>query len=250
MIHWDNRSFVTILRIENGPVNAIDLEMFTELIETLQELKQSSSTHAVVLTGTGKAFSAGVDLFRVLDGGRDYIEKFLPILATGLEELFLFPKPVVVAMNGHAIAGGCIMACACDYRIAADGAGKIGVPELLVGVPFPAIALEIVRFAASSGRAQEIVYTGRYYNLPEAKERGLIDEIVQPEECVNRACEISEKLGSIPASTFRTTKHQLRSIAIQQVRQRNEDSKELVAAWSDPAIHEVIRKYLDKTIRK
>lgn len=250
MIHRDNRGSVTILRIEHGPVNAIDLEMFTELRQTLQELEQSSSTQAVVLTGSGKAFSAGVDLFRVLKEGRDYIEKFLPVLATGLEELFLFPKPVVAAINGHAIAGGCIMGCACDYRIAADGAAKIGVPELLVGVPFPAIALEIVRFAASSGRTQEIVYTGRYYNLAEAKERGLIDEIVPPEECVDRACEVSQKLGMLPPATFRMTKHQLRNVAIERARQEDEGSNEIVEAWSDPAIHEVIRNYLDKTIRK
>jgi enoyl-CoA hydratase/carnithine racemase len=248
MIHREDRESVATLRIEHGKVNAIDLEMFTELRQRLEEIKQSS-IEAVVLTGTGKSFSVGVDLFRVLQDGRPYIEKFLPVLSGGLEDLFLFPKPVIALINGHAIAGGSILACACDFRIATDGPSRIGIPELLVGVPFPPSALEIVRFAAPQF-VQEIVYTGRYYDLVEALDLALIDEIVLPEASATRAFELAKQFGAIPATSFKMTKHQLRYPAIQKARASITDSRQIVDAWSDPEIHEIIRNYLAKTINK
>jgi hypothetical protein len=114
-----------------------------------------SDARAVVLTGAGSIFCAGVDLFRVVDEGADYVRRFLPSLADVIRKLFMLPKPVVAAANGHAIAGGCILVAACDYRLMARGGGRIGVPELLVGVPFPAIALEILRFALAPERMQD-----------------------------------------------------------------------------------------------
>ena len=103
MIHREIRNQVAVIRLDHGKVNAIDIELFAALSDELVSLA-SHPVRAVVLTGTGKAFSAGVDLFRVLEGGKEYLEKFLPAFSIGLETLFLFPKPVVAAVNGHAIA--------------------------------------------------------------------------------------------------------------------------------------------------
>ena len=85
---------------------------------------------------------------------------FLPAMNQAFEALFAFPKPVVAAVNGHAIAGGCIMACCADYRIMAREPGRIGIPELLVGVPFPVVPLEIVRFATPPQHLQALIYRG------------------------------------------------------------------------------------------
>ena len=74
-----------------------------------------------MLTGSGSIFSAGVDLRRLLAEGEDYLRRFVPLIGEGFQRLFAFPRPVVAALNGHAIAGGCIVACACDRRIAAAG---------------------------------------------------------------------------------------------------------------------------------
>ena len=74
-----------------------------------------------MLTGTGTVFSAGVDLRRLTEGGRDYVQAFLPLLGDAFFKTFTFPKPLIAAVNGHAIAGGCILACACDYRIMSAG---------------------------------------------------------------------------------------------------------------------------------
>ena len=103
---------------------------------------RGSDAKAVVLTGQGKIFSAGVDLKRLSEGGADYIRKFLPVLHKLYDTVFYHPKPVVAAINGHAIAGGCVLACCADRRIMAREGGRIGVTESLVGVPFPALAFD------------------------------------------------------------------------------------------------------------
>jgi enoyl-CoA hydratase len=132
-ISVDAHAGVHLVTVENGPVNVLDLELLRGLAETFHGLAEAD---AVVLAGAGRAFSAGVDLHRILDGGRDYVAEFLPALSAALRAVFDHPRPVVAAVNGHAIAGGCVLVAACDRRLMS--AGTIGVTELLVGVPFPA----------------------------------------------------------------------------------------------------------------
>src|SRR5216683_6145023 len=135
-----------------------------------------SSARAVVLTGTGAIFSAGVDLVRLLEGGAPYIREFLPALSTMLATVFAHPKPVVAAINGHAIAGGCVLACAADRRLMAREGGRIGVTELLVGVPFPPAAMEIMRCATAPQYFEEAIFSGATYAPPDAVTRGLVHE--------------------------------------------------------------------------
>ena len=248
MIHCEPRGPVSVLRMEHGKVNALDVELFEALDRELSAVEASDS-RAVVLTGSGKAFSAGVDLFRILNGGEDYLHRFLPLLSSGLERLFLFPKPVVAAINGHALAGGCIIACACDYRVMARGPATIGVTELRVGVPFPATPLEILRFAAAPHTIQETIYSGRPYSPEEGLVRGLIDEITEPEGLLERACEVAAGYGEIPAESFRITKHQLRRPVMERAAAEPMDG-EIREQWSSPEIHTAVRGYLQKTIGK
>ena len=186
----------------------------------------------------------------MLNGGREYLEKFLPLLVGTFEKLFLCSKPTIAAINGHAIAGGSILACACDYRIAAKGDSKIGVPELLVGVPFPPLALEIMRFAVSTEALQEIVYTGRTYGVEQSLQKGMVDEIVSPELFLQRAIEMAVQFGRIPQRAFRMAKRQLRRPVIERARQFGPSEEEILNEWSAPATLEIIRGYLQKTIGK
>ncbi|MBI3948870.1 MAG: enoyl-CoA hydratase/isomerase family protein [Acidobacteria bacterium] len=250
MIHREDRDSVAVLRIEHGKANAIDTELLTELADKLNELEQSSA-RAVVLTGTGSIFSAGIDLFRVLNGGREYIEALLSTLTGSLLELFTFPRPVVAAINGHTIAGGCIVTCACDYRIMAEGGGKIGVPELVVGVAFPSLALEILRFVAPNQHVQEMVYTGRTYSVEDAFRRGLIDEIASPEALLDRACEVAAGFGAISPQAFEITKRQLRRPALDRFeRYRYAVDDEAMRVWTSSETEAIIRGYLQRTVGK
>src|SRR5262249_34400410 len=125
-------------------------------------------------------------------------------------ELFEFPRPVVAAVNGHAIAGGCILTCACDYRIMAEGNGRIGVTELLVGVPFPALPLEILRNCVAPQCFQRAVYTGQTYTPQEAVVAGLIDEVSALESLLIRSLERARQMSAISQRAFAITKTKMR----------------------------------------
>ena len=177
------------------------------------------------------------------------MERVLPAFGFVLEKFFLFPKPVVAAINGHAIAGGCLMTLAGDYRLMASGNGRIGVPELLVGVPFPPSVIEVIRFAVPPQHLQSLMYTGRTLQPDDALRFGLIDEVVAPEALVPRAEEVARGLAGLPPRIFAMTKRQLRDKTISRAKHyANELDSDVRELWSDPATHERIRAYLARTV--
>src|SRR5262245_40861984 len=228
----------------------MDVELCQGLTARFEELR-SDPAQAIVLTGEGRIFSAGVDLLRVLDGGADYLSAFLPALSQLFETAFSFPKPVVAAINGHAIAGGCVLACAADYRVVARGAGRMGVPELLVGVPFPTCDLEIMRFATAPQYFQSLVYGGGTFSPEEAEVRGLVDAVVEPERLIDRAVEIAESLAAQPPAAFALTKQQLREPAMRRIRDEGPRVDPLVReTWARPESLAAIRAYVARTFKR
>ncbi len=249
MLEKELTNSILTIRLAHGKVSAFDRELSVALQSALEEAAADDGIGAVVLTGTGSTFSAGVDLPRMVNSGGDYIQEFVESLDAMLRGAFVFPKPVVAALNGHAIAGGAILAFACDYRLMSGG--RIGVPEMLVGVPFPAMALAVVRFAMPRQHLQSMIYFGRTIEAEAAKTMGIIDEILPPDEILGRAREIAKTLSSIPRETFRLTKRQLREPYLRDAsRIALASTDEIDAIWAAPETHEHIRAYLAKTIRK
>jgi enoyl-CoA hydratase len=240
MIDVQRRDDVAVIELRHGRVNALDLELVGALAVTVRELAEAP----IVLTGRGGVFSAGVDLRRLVDGGADYVARFLPALDDALLAVFEAPGPVVAAVNGHAIAGGCILAAACDIRLMSGG--RIGVPELLVGLPFPVAALEIMRHAAGS-RADELALTGRTVDTSAALALGLVHEIVPPESLLEEAVRRAGALAQIPALTYRLTKEQLRGGARQRIEAaRRAHDERILAAWQREDARAAVAAYLDR----
>jgi enoyl-CoA hydratase len=249
MIARTQQDGVLTLRLAHGKASALDVELLDALLGELDGIAEDVG--ALVLTGTGLIFSAGVDLFRLTRDGPDYVRDFLPRLSRFLRRLFSFPRPVVAAVNGHAIAGGCVIALAADVRLMAEGVGRIGVPELLVGVPFPAAALEIVRFAVPRERLQSLIYTGRTLPAQEALGAGLVDEVVAPGDLLTRAQELARQLATIPPAVFSLTKQSLRAGALERIDKGGErQDPAALEVWSAPQTHEYIREYLRRTLGK
>jgi enoyl-CoA hydratase len=246
MIDVERLGSIVVMRLDAPPVNALDREVLQAITKTLGEI-EASDARAVVLTGTGPVFSAGADLFRVLNEGDEYLRTSLAALIEAFGSLFRFPRPVVAAVNGHAIAGGAVLTCACDYRVSASGDHKIGFAELRVGVPFPAWALEIARWGTRPEFLQEVVYLGRSYDPTGAKERGLIDEIVEPDALMDRSREIAERLASMPPVTFRLMKEALRRPVVERVEASAQADAAARAAWGSEEVREAIRAFLMKT---
>ncbi|HEY3056792.1 MAG TPA: enoyl-CoA hydratase/isomerase family protein [Thermoanaerobaculia bacterium] len=234
---------ILTLRLAHGKASALDLELSESLRIELETVAKNPRARAVILTGTGSIFSAGVDLPRLVDAGGDYVERFVGALDALLRAMFLFPRPMVAAINGHAIAGGALMAFACDYRLMSSG--RIGVPEALVGVPFPPLALEIVRYTIPVQHLQSMIYLAKTIEAKPARTMGIVDEVVSSDQLLSRARAIAAQLADIPPAAFALTKRQLREPYLREAR-----SDEIVALWSSPVIHDRIRAYLAKTIGK
>jgi enoyl-CoA hydratase len=249
MIHRESLDHeVVLLRIEHGKVNALDTEVLSELRAHLDALRGEGAP-AIVLTGSGKAFSAGVDLYRVIDGGAEYVRHFLPLIGTAVRRLICYPRPVVAALNGHAIAGGFVLACAADRRLMAAGSGKAGVTELPVGVPFPWYALEVVRVLAGERLCRQMVYTGGLLDGAAAHAAGLVDELVAPDRLIERALEVVRQMAKIPHDSFRLVKRQLwEPVLTRAEREEEAHDREVLEVWEAPATHRAIRLFLQRTL--
>jgi enoyl-CoA hydratase len=249
MIDLVRRGRLAVLEIRHGKANAIDLEFCEALGRRLEDARESGVA-AVVITGEGRMFSAGVDLLRVVDGGAPYVRAFLPAFRSVFETLFDYPMPVVAAVNGHAIAGGCVLACAADYRLMAAGTARIGVPELLVGVPFPTVAFETVRSAGSS-RLRHLIFTGRTLLPEEALAAGMVDSVVGPETLFDEAVRTAGQLADRPLAAFVLTKRQFRAAAMARIAANRETvDREVEDLWCADSTLRTIRSYVERTLKK
>lgn len=250
MIEVAQRGRVAIMTLRRGKANALDSELCQAIVGRFEELN-ASTAGAVVLTGEGKIFSAGVDLVRAVEGGAPYLREFLPLLSKALETVFFHPRPVVAALNGHAIAGGCVLACAADRRLMARDSGTVGIPELRVGVAFPAVAFEIMRFVTAPHVFEDTVFGGATFPPEAARERGFLHEIVAPGELLDRAVAAAEALAAFSPAAFAVAKMQSRK-RVEDTLQRSGESVDAAVReiWTNPDTAMRMRDYIAKTFKK
>ncbi len=247
MIEVNVTTNIALIRMNHGKVNAMDLEFCLALTRELNQVTASNAV-AAILVGNDRVFSAGVDLVTLLERGQEYLEQFLPALVECFETLFRFPKPLVAAINGHAVAGGCVIATAADRRLI-HGKARIGVPELRVGVPLPSIAIEMIRFAVAPEALRSLVNVGKTHRGEEAIRVGLADELVDRDALMSRAMESVQELLTIPNSVFAISKQQLRAPANRMAKQNETEFEARVfALWRSREIRDVIAEYVSKRL--
>jgi enoyl-CoA hydratase len=236
---------VKIVELAHGKVNALDVEVLDALDGVLAALSTDGAVTAIVLTGAGSVFSAGVDLRRVVEEDPAYAGPLISGLSRTLEALFAFAKPTVCAVNGPAIAGGCVLACACDWRIAAEDV-RLGANELAVGVSLPASALEIMRFSCGDHSA-EVLYGAEILDAKRAREVGILDEVVASGNLLDRAVEVAGKFGSIDPEAFGLAKQQLRRPALELMRSGASKIDDAVTRqWASPSTRAQLTEQLQK----
>jgi len=248
MVELEERGIVTILRMAAGKGNALNLDFCQALDERLQKLERGPAK-AVVLTGQENVFSAGVDLPALVSGGPDYVRRFVPVMVAGFERLVLFSKPLIAAVNGHAIAGGAILMLACDQRILARGKSRVGLTEIRVGVEFPSWALEVARFFTPPEHLSTLILTGRTWPPEEALARGLVDELVDADDLLERACAVAAELAAIPAATYSATKKSLRQPLVERARHLTATlGPALVEKWCAPETLQAVADFAARNI--
>lgn len=250
MIEVSHDGDIAILRMAHGKANAQSVEFCDAVAMALRE-QDHGPARAVVLTGTGSIFSAGVDLVRISAEGSGYVRRFLPALNGMFQAAFDMKKPLVAAVNGHAIAGGCVLACCADVRIMARGQGHIGITEILVGVPFPALAFEVMRFAAHPQYLADMALSGAVYLCDEARVRGLVDEVVEAGDLMSRATAAARTLAALSPAAFAATKEQLRQqVKDNMAKHAARVDRRVEEVWASDQTLQNIRDFVAKTIKK
>src|SRR5262245_17875197 len=140
----EQREEVALIRLRAGKANAMDQPFLRGLIRLIDELA-TSRAGAAVLTGYEGYFSAGLAIPSLIGLQRDELRSFLSLFEEAMRRVLECPLPVVAAVNGHAIAGGCVLALQCDVRLMADGPGRIGLNEVQLGIGLPASVIEPLR---------------------------------------------------------------------------------------------------------
>lgn len=240
MLDLEERGEITIVRLAHGKVNALDVELLQAIAKAFGSLERGRT---VVFTGAGRSFCAGVDLKRILDGGPEYVQVFRPALSAAVKAVFYHPGPVVAAVNGHAIAGGCVLAAACDIRLMSGG--TIGLSEMLVGVPFPGVPLEVMRHALGPA-TRRFVMTAQLLSPQDALAAGLIDQVTKPEALLEAALAEAERLSRISPDVYEFTKRQLQGPARERIEGlRQSDDEASTRMWASSAVQESINGFMD-----
>lgn len=248
MIEVNRQNGLATLRMDYGKVNAMDFEFCQTLIDRLEELQNDDSCHAVVITGKENIFSAGINLKHWLSESVDYVVPFIDKLEQLFQVVFYFRKPCIAAINGHAIAGGCMLAGACDYRIIA-GESKIGIPEMRVGVPLPITAIEILRFKADAKAFESVVTGGATFVGKEAVEAGLADQWCDDYQMEGAVSAAAERLCSIPPVTFWFTKRQVRNLVLHNIKTSTEQLRDdFTEIWCSDETRAAVQSYVDERL--
>ncbi len=228
--HREDADGIALVRFDRPPVNAIDLAV-TEELGLLASGLERSPPEALVLTGTGATFSAGLDLKAVPSYGPAELRTLVLSLNRMVRRLYGLPCPVVAAVNGHAMAGGLVMALACDLRIAADGAARLALSEVNVGIPFPLGPMVVVNDIAGGVARRDLALFGRVFDPSAALAAGLVDELVAPDRLLARARERARELASLKG--YAAIKGQLRAASLAELDRAiaaNDDP--IFKAWS------------------
>jgi enoyl-CoA hydratase len=206
---------VVVLTLDRPPVNALETSFVGDLAATLEA--ESREAQALVLTGTGKAFSAGVDTKAAATLDREGQHAGVEAINSLVMTLFGLPLPVVAAVNGHALGGGLIVPLACDVLVATRADCKLGLTEVVAGVPFPAAPLTVCRHRLSAPAYNNLCLTGRVIGPEEALALGVVDELAAPQRLVDRASEVAAELAGYPA--YAQVKDQVRATARAEMEQ-------------------------------
>ncbi len=235
-----------ILALAGDKVNALDREVLDEIVAFIDFCEQDTGTGALVLTGEGSIFSAGLNVSEILANEATYTEALLDDFEAALVRLVRCPLPTVAAINGPAVAGGCLLACACDRRIIANEA-RIGVTELRVGVSFPVVAVELLKHVCGS-QAERLMFAAELLDADEACSCGLAHQSLPRSEVRAAAILAAEQLASFDAVAYALAKASARRVMLLSLEDESAESldRQVGDHWQDDTTKANLERLLSK----
>jgi enoyl-CoA hydratase/carnithine racemase len=252
LVHYSTDAGIAVLQLDDPPANTYTYEMFRQLDEAILRARMDNEVHVLVLRGAGeKFFSAGADINMLQKADPTFKYYFCLHANETLLRLEKTPKLVIAALNGTCVGGGLEIAMACDLRIARRDGGKIGLPEVALGVlPGTGGTQRLARLIGKA-RALELVATGRTFAFDEALELGLINRVIEDADFMKAALEYARQFLP-PNKAAKAVGHIKRSIqsgiemdlydglALEQELQiqlfRSEDAREGLDSWVDKRV--------------
>jgi len=235
----DRSEDVAILRLQGGKANAMSADVL-DMIERLVDRFEGSEARAAVLVGYERYFSAGLALPLLVELERPAMKAFIERFGDVMLRVFRCARPIVAAINGHAIAGGCVLALQCDWRVMVDGSdARIGLNETQLGIGLPSSVLEPLKLAVPPASLVPIAYEGRLFSPAEALGLGLVHELSPADELEPRAVARARALATVPSTAVAQVKLGLRRPALETIaRVSAEETERWLDTWFSPAARE------------
>jgi enoyl-CoA hydratase len=223
---------IAVVTLASPPMNAMDAVLLEKLANLFEGLAADRAVRAAVIAADGPAFSAGLNLKTTPGLDRLGQRRLVDALNDCFGTLYAWPKPLVAAVNGHAIAGGLILALCADWRIVADVPLQISLAEVRVGVTYPVAPLAIARRELAPSAARRLILLGETIDAAMADALAIMDERVPAEALLARAIAQAERHATLPPQAFATTKRELRAAELERIdAARAGNGEPRLAAW-------------------
>ncbi len=228
------------LLLDASPVNALRADRLFGLADVIEAAEAADHVRAIVISSALRVFSAGLDLKVARDFDTSDQAAIVEGLNVGFLRLFACPKPVIVAVNGAAIAGGLFFVLGADHRLSSPRA-TFGLAEVRVGVDFPVGPMEIARAMLAPNDLRRLMMRGQAIRAEDARDAGLIDRIVPEENLITEAMQDAAEFAAIPAAAYASVKQQIRGETIERIKTQMGQPR---ADWFMPGTREAMTAML------
>lgn len=234
-----------VVRIGRDHGNAINDEVVDGLITACQELEGDPAVRGMMLAATGKLFCPGLDLHELVGYDRTRMTRFVDRFNACILVLYTFSKPMVAALHGHTVAGGCVISLTADWRVLCRGA-KVGLNEVRVGVPFPFGVSMVMRETVPREHLEEVALFGWNYTDERAVEVGLAHELHEAEGFDEHCRDRLRELAAKDPAAFAVTKRYLRAATVERIRAHDAlFAREFVDSWFSEPTRRRIQQIVD-----
>jgi enoyl-CoA hydratase len=250
-VRLERQGPLAVLRLDKARGNAIDEPMVEALLDAVAEIGSDDATRGVLLASAHpKLFCPGLDLVALVDYDRPAMERFMARFEEATLALYALPKPVVAAVAGAAVAGGCILALTADHRVLRQGS-PIGLNEVRVGVPLPGWVVALLRASLTPAALTRVALLGQNFTDHEAREVGLAHEVLPPDGFESAARARLDELASRDPTAQGTTKAWLRHPVLAEMEMdAAERRSQFLDAWFSPAARQKIRETVSSLTRR
>jgi len=232
-----------VVELNRGKVNALNEALVRELADAFRGLKHDPGADSIVLTGRGRFFSFGFDIPEFMNSSKEEFTRFVTVFTDLYQELFGYPKPVVAALNGHAVAGGCMLATACDYRIMVDAKAKIALNEIGFGSTVLAGSVYMLQACVGFRNAEKILTGGSLYAARDAMALGLVDQVEDVDVFSEAWKRIAQDFAGKNNAAFHGIKQLMRGPVIERMKKDEPESiRRFVDIWYSKSVRENLKQ--------